>query len=71
MNSTIDNVPDRQRQTTIIFDQTVADRIESLLARVEGVRRGATIDRPTRFNREGERHARRVAQADQSRGTSR
>ena len=54
-----------QTQTTINFDQTVRDRIESLLARVDGARRGSAIDRPHIFNADGERHAQRIAQRDQ------
>jgi hypothetical protein len=51
------------KQTTI-FDQTVADRIQALLARCDQLRRGTTITRPTQFNREGEQHARQVAQQE-------
>ena len=49
----------RQRQLT--FEQRVDERIEALLARVEGVRRGTTIDRPVVFGAAGQAHATAVA----------
>ena len=52
-------------QTTIKFEQRVDDRIQSLLARVEGVQRGSDISRPTKFDARGERHARNVARRDE------
>jgi hypothetical protein len=52
-------------QRDLPFDQTVADRIHALLARCEQLRRGTTIARPTRFNREGQQHAEAIAQRDQ------
>jgi hypothetical protein len=52
-----------------IFDQTVADRIEALLARVEGVKLARDL-KPTTFNERGEQHARAVAARDQGGGRS-
>lgn len=47
-------------------DQTsIATKINELLERVANVRRGSDLDRPTRFDREGEHHARQIAQRDQ------
>jgi hypothetical protein len=43
---------------------SVADRIEALLARVEGVRRGSDCPRPIKFDRRGEQHAQSVAARD-------
>ena len=57
-----DHVP-RQRQRTI-FDDTVASRIDQLLQRCNRIRRGTEIDRPHVFNRDGQRHARTIAQRD-------
>lgn len=51
------------RQTTI-FDETVASRIEALLARCDRIRLASDLDRPTRFDERGEAHARQVAQRD-------
>jgi hypothetical protein len=57
-----------QMQQQLQFDQSVSDRIQALLARVEGVRRGSDL-KPTRFNAAGEQHARGVAERDrQTRG---
>lgn len=44
-------------------DESVADRIEALLARCDGVRRGSAL-RPVVFNEQGERHANEVARRD-------
>lgn len=44
--------------------ESVADRIEALLARCDRIRRGSECQRPTRFNAAGERHARAVAAQD-------
>jgi hypothetical protein len=52
-----------KRQTTL-FDDTVASRIEALLARCEGIRRGSECSRPVMFDQRGERHARSVAEAE-------
>ena len=51
------------RQITI-FDDAVASRIEALLARCDRVRRGSEIDRPTRFDEQGQQHANQVAARD-------
>lgn len=53
----------RQRS---IFDDTVASRIEALLARCDQLRLARDIDRPTTFNAAGERHARSVAERDEA-----
>lgn len=50
-------------QRRLNFDQTVRDRIESLLARVDGVRRGSDM-RHVHFDDKGEREAQRIAAAD-------
>jgi hypothetical protein len=42
----------------------VATKIDQLLARVAGIRRGSECSRPVRFDQRGERHAREVAQRD-------
>jgi hypothetical protein len=55
-----------QRQTTI-FDETVSSRIQALLARCEGIRRGSDCPRPVRFDRDGERHAKQVAKQEADR----
>ena len=52
------------KQTTIEFEQRVDDRIQSLLARCDAVRRGSEVSRPTTFDAAGQRHAERVAAAD-------
>ena len=44
----------------------VAAKLDRILAKVEGVRRGAAITRPTQFNAAGERHANRIAQQDRN-----
>ncbi len=46
------------------LDERVNDRIEALLARVAGIRRGSEIARPHVFDRDGERHANQVAARD-------
>lgn len=48
-----------------IFDDTVASRIEALLAKCDRIRRGVDIDRPHMFDTAGEKHANHVAQRDQ------
>lgn len=53
-----------KQQTTLPFDQNVADKIQALLDRCDQLRRGADIDRPTYFHREGELHANSVAARD-------
>lgn len=62
MNSTKGN--NRPYRPYCHLDERVSDRIEALLARVDGIRLARDINKPTRFNREGEQHARRVAEAD-------
>jgi hypothetical protein len=47
---------------TTIFDDTVASKIELLLARCEGVRRGSDLH--VLFDERGEREARAIAAAD-------
>ncbi|MBA4107677.1 MAG: hypothetical protein C0485_18235 [Pirellula sp.] len=47
--------------------ECVDAKIQSLLNRVEQLRRGVTIDRPTKFSRAGEQHAREVARRDSMR----
>ena len=51
------------RQTTI-FDDTVASRIEALLARVDNIRRGSEID--TSFTPANQTKAELIAAADQN-----
>jgi hypothetical protein len=51
-------------QQQLTFEQRVDDRISALLARVEGIRLARDIDRPVKFDRDGERHARRIAQQE-------
>jgi len=50
------------------LNESVAARLEALLARVEGVKLASDIGRPVKFDRAGELHARRIAQTDQTRG---
>ena len=45
-------------------ETSVAHRIDALLARVAGIRRGSECPRPVKFNAAGERHAREVARRD-------
>ena len=63
MNSTIEsirpNCPKRR------LNERVNNRLEALLARVEGIRHGTEINRPTKFNAAGQAHANRIAQQDQ------
>ncbi|BBO35701.1 hypothetical protein PLANPX_5313 [Lacipirellula parvula] len=47
-------------------DTNVAHRIEQLLARVAGVRRGTECDRPVKFDRRGQAHAQQVAEAERT-----
>lgn len=53
-----------------IFDDTVAARIEALLARCDRVRRASDLDKPVVFNADGERHAASVAAAEAGRKTT-
>lgn len=46
------------------LDERVSDRISALLARCEQLRRGTDCPRPTKFNRDGQRHAEQVAARD-------
>lgn len=46
------------------FNERVNDRLESLLARCDRIRRGTAITRPTRFDEQGQRHAEQVAARD-------
>lgn len=48
-----------------VLGESVADRLEALLARVDGIKRASTLQ-PTRFNAVGERHATRIAQQDRN-----
>jgi hypothetical protein len=64
----IAHVPDRPRSMTQLqlpIVEGVACRVEQLLQRVQGVKRGTTITRPTGFNARGQAHANRIAQQDQ------
>jgi hypothetical protein len=47
------------------FNERVNDKLEALLARVQGIRLARDIGRPTKFNAAGERHARAIAKKDQ------
>lgn len=51
-------------QTAVHQSESVADRVQALLNRVAGVRRGSECDRPTKFDRRGQSHAREVARRD-------
>jgi hypothetical protein len=62
-----DHVP---RQQALPCDQTVADKIQALLARCAQLRRGAALDRPTYFDRAVELHANSIATRDSQRGRS-
>lgn len=44
--------------------ERVNDRLEALLARVDGLKRASTL-KPTRFDARGQQHAREAAQRDQ------
>ena len=59
--------PHTKRQRTI-FDDTVASRIEALLAKCDQLRRGSDL-RHVVFDRDGEREARRIAERDQGVGS--
>lgn len=50
------------------LNESVRDRIESLLARCDAIKRGSDIGRPTYFDCDGERHARAVAERDRGVG---
>lgn len=50
-------------QQQLNFDERVADRIQSLLARCDQLRRGSDM-KSTYFDERGEREARRVAERD-------
>lgn len=63
MKSTIGN--NRPYRPHRPIADSVADRLEALLARVAGVRRGSDIGRPTTFDVRGQRHAAAVAAADE------
>ena len=45
-------------------ETNIATKIEQLLARVEGVRRGSECPRPIKFDRHGEAHAAQIAARD-------
>jgi len=47
------------------LNESVAARLEALLARCDRIRLARDLDRPHIFNAEGERHAQQVAQRDQ------
>ena len=51
-------------QKQINFDQTVRDRIESLLARCDAIKRGSDL-KHTRFDARGQREAAEIARRDQ------
>ncbi|QDT74833.1 hypothetical protein [Lacipirellula limnantheis] len=51
-------------QQQLTFDHSVRDRIERLLARVEGIRRGIDIGRSVVFDDAGAAHAAAVAAND-------
>ncbi len=51
-------------QRVLQFEETVASRIEALLARCDRVKRARDIGRPTRFDRAGEAHANQIAARD-------
>jgi hypothetical protein len=57
--------PHTKSQRTLNFDQTVRDRIESLLARCDQLRRGSDLRHVT-FDERGEREARAVAERDRA-----
>lgn len=57
------NLPPSQGER---LNERVAARLEALLARVDGVRRGSDIDRPVTFNADGEQHAQSIAARDAS-----
>lgn len=57
--------PDQLLATSSILPDC-SQRIQALLARCDQLRRGTTIDRPTKFNADGERHANRIAHQDRN-----
>jgi hypothetical protein len=66
MSSTIENIrPNRPNRR---LEESVADRIEALLARCEGVRRGS--DLPVLFDARGEAAAQAIAAADKAKNQS-
>jgi len=47
-----------------MIQTNVATKIDQLLARVAGIRRASDLDKPTKFDAEGEAAARRIAARD-------
>lgn len=63
----IEAVPKCQLQWMQALNISVSDKIADLLDRVEGVKRGSDLARPTLFDERGERHANQVAEGDRER----
>ena len=55
-----------KQQTTLPFNDRVADRIQALLSRCDQLRRTRDLNRPVVFDERGEQHARSIAAADGS-----
>lgn len=49
------------------LNESVAARLEALLARCDRIRRGSDCPRPVRFDRRGQRHAEQVAKQEADR----
>lgn len=63
-NKPIEDVPEHHQQWMVAMNTSVATKIDQLLQRVAGVKRGTAIDRPTKFDRRGQQHAEAVARKD-------